>query len=398
MQQYSAIAGQMPAVGAAPPKARRRRTWYVVLILCFFAAVIPETLTTTSTSVAKIVAQPYSLVFLMLFYGLADLLIREALIRQRLGWVSLTMLGVAFSFFNEGVIAGTWYPAKGDSVTYIGQVSVATASGLTVFHLFISVIVPVTFIETMFPSLAGTQLLRRRRGVVISAILFLLVTSLFIFSPTYRPYRLIIFMVALALAIVAVRLPAARPRILTDAPPPRLWRLRWAGFFGSLIMYIVILIVPAVTEKLAGPLILVGQAIPVALDILFIAPLLRIGRRWTASAGWSLRHSLALITGAVAFPMLFTLLPPFWPTLELFATVPFFVLLIVLNRRLYTREKRAQAALASQMPAPVYDGEAVHSAGKSDGRGESDDRTAAASGQTLYGRPPISGTACSGKG
>ncbi|HEU5347454.1 MAG TPA: hypothetical protein VFU63_02460, partial [Ktedonobacterales bacterium] len=94
MQQtpIPAIASQPSIVQDAPPLARRR-TWHVVLILCFFAAVIPETLATTSTSVAKILGDPTALLFIILFYGPADLLIREMVIRRRLGWVSLVLLG-----------------------------------------------------------------------------------------------------------------------------------------------------------------------------------------------------------------------------------------------------------------------------------------------------------------
>src|SRR5690242_12570150 len=168
MQQLPVIEGVSPPLESAPANAKRPlRTWYVVLTLCFFAAVIPETLTTTSTSVAKIITQPTSLPFIMLFYGLADLLIREALIRRHLGWVSLVLLGIAFSFINEGVIAGTWYPGKYEGATYIGGISFVVAAGLTVFHIFISVITPIAFIEMLFPAHAGLPLVRRR-GIIIS--------------------------------------------------------------------------------------------------------------------------------------------------------------------------------------------------------------------------------------
>ena len=58
-------------------------------------------------------------------------------------------------------------------------------------------------------------------------------------------------------------------------------------------------------------------------------------RRWTARAGWSQRHTLALITGVLGFPiLLLTLIPAIWPTLEPLATVPFLALLIALAVRL----------------------------------------------------------------
>ncbi len=339
MQQVPAIEGVSPPMEPAPATARRpRRSWYVVLTLCFFAAVIPETLTTTSTSVAKIITQPTALPFIMLFYGLADLLIREAMVRRRLGWVSLVVLGIAFSFINEGVIAGTWYPGRYDGETYIGGISFVVAAGLTVFHIFISVITPIAFIETIFPSHAGMPLLRRR-GIIISSVVFLLVVALVGFVPTYRAYRLSVLAIALVLALVALRLPSARPRVMTTTPPPGLWRLRWAGFFGMALLFIMILLVPSLIQSIAGNQILAAQAITVIILTLFIALLLRIGRRWTARAGWSLRHTLALITGVLVAPGLFMLLPWVWPTLEFVAVPPVFALLFVLNYRLHRRAR-----------------------------------------------------------
>jgi hypothetical protein len=344
-----AVVSQPPVVADARPAARRR-TWYVVLILCVFAAVIPETLATTSTSVAKILGQPTALLFVILFYGPADLLIREAMIRRRLGWVSLVLLGVAFGFINEGVIAGTWYTVKPTGYLFVGAIDFAWVAALTVFHVFISVLMPIAFIETAFPSLAGRPLLRRRRGVVISAVIFLLITSLFLFVPSYRPYRIAVCALALMIAIVAFRLPAARPRIPIARPAPGLWRLRWAGFFAMLGYFALIYILPTMTLKLIAANAVGAQVSDIVAFVLFAALLLWFGRRWTGRAGWSPRHTLALISGALAFPILLTLLPFFWPTLEFIATIPFLVLLIALNLRLRRRERRLRAALSFAPP------------------------------------------------
>lgn len=345
MRQLPILEGQIrpDETETAPPAPRRRRAWYVVFIFCFFAAIIPETLTTTSTSVAKIITQPASLPFVMLFYGLADLLIREALVRRRLGWVSLIVLGIAFGFMNEGVIAGTWYTVKPDGYAFLGQINYAWAVALTVFHVFISVIAPIAFIETMFPSRAGLPLLSRR-GIIISSIVFPLLTSVFLFVESYRPYRVVVFALALTLAIIALRLPAARPRLQSaTTPPPSLWRLRWAGFFTMLGFFVLIYAIPPITLKLAGAHVIVAQVADIVIFVLFSALLLFAGRRLTGRTGWSLRHTLALITGMLAFPSLLTLaLPLFWPTLEFFATVPCFMLLILLDRRL-KRRARTQA-------------------------------------------------------
>ncbi len=182
--------------------------------------------------------------------------------------------------------------------------------------------------------------LLRRRGIVISAVIFLLLTSLFLFTASYRPYRIAVFVIALVIAVVALRLAPAPPRQLSPRRAPGLWRLRWAGFFAMLSYFLLIYIVPTITVKLVGGRYVIAQIIDIALCVLYSALLLRIGRGWTAREGWSLRHTLALITGIMAFSTLISLLiPEFWPDLEFLATVPFFILLIALSIRLRRRER-----------------------------------------------------------
>ena len=118
--------------------------------------------------------------------------------------------------------------------------------------------------------------------------------------------------------------------------------------FATFAYFVLIYLLPIVTLKLIGaggvPGVIVAQFSDIVAFVLFAALLLWIGRRWTGRAGWSPRHTLALITGALAFPILLTLLPFFWPTLEFVATIPFLVLLIALNLRLRRRERRLRGA------------------------------------------------------
>jgi hypothetical protein len=355
MQQSPLVDGPLSPVSPDHPTipvARRQRTWYIVLIFCFFAAIIPETIATTSTSVAKIAAHIPDLFFVMAFYGPADLLIREALIRRRLGWGSLVLLGIAFGFVNEGVVAGTWYTNRYAGYAYLGQIDYAWAVALTVFHIFISVIMPIAFVEELFPSWAGKSLLRRR-GMVLSAIVFLLVTSLVAFVPAYRGYRVAVFALALVLAFIAIRLPAAPPRQLSHKQPPRLWQVRLAGFFASVAYFAAIYVVPQITLRLAGARIVAAQFADMIVVVLFATLLLAVGRRWTGRAGWSPRHTLALIAGALSFSILIFLLPPLWPTLEPLVTLPFVALVIGLDLRLRQRERTALSVVADHPALPI---------------------------------------------
>ena len=106
--------------------------------------------------------------------------------------------------------------------------------------------------------------------------------------------------------------------------------------------FALIYLMPALSAKLTGNPGPAAQMGYIVVFALFTALLLWIRRRWTGRSDWSLRHTLALLTGALAFPILIlTLLPPVWLTLEFVITIPFFVLLLVLNLRLRRREKTA---------------------------------------------------------
>jgi hypothetical protein len=334
------IASVAPVVAApvTPPAARPPRRWPVVLLFCLLAGLIPETIATTSTSVAKIAGNPISLIFIALFYGTADLVIREAIIRRPLGTAGKLLLGAAFGFVNEGVVAGTWYTVRPDGYAFVHGIDWSWAVSLTVFHIFVSVLMPIYLIDSVFPSLAGVSLLRWR-GVIITALLCVGFSSLAVLAPHYRGQRLLALVVALALAFVALRLPPARlaPPPASDAKPaPGLWRLRMLGFLAMLLYFVCIYLLPfllggarhrGASSALPG---LLSNAALIALAAWAVA--LCMG--WARRPGWSRRHQLALITGALGFTTLFSLIVPQERAVgEPLAIVPFMAFLIVLAWR-----------------------------------------------------------------
>jgi len=348
-QPYPSDAPTLPSSLPFPSQpARPIHAWRVVAFFCLFAALIPETIATSSTSPLKMLSDPLSLPLIVFFYGTADLLIREALLRRRLGWASVVLLGIAFGFFNEGVIAGTWYTVLPTGYAYIGAIDLAWVVALTIFHTFVSVVLPIAFIDIVFPQFAGRSLLRRR-GIVISAVLFFGFSLLVALMAPYRPYRLLAFLLALLLIVIALGLTSAPPRLLSATPPPRLWTLRVAGFAAMFAYFILIYSVPDLTARRARPSgLLSAQLVDIAAMLLFSAILLWRARRWSGRAGWSPRHTLALITGVLTLTILLSLLVPEERTLgEPLVTVPCFFFLLWLDRRL---KKSTNAQLAH---APV---------------------------------------------
>ncbi|MFI5272696.1 MAG: hypothetical protein ACHQ4H_06650 [Ktedonobacterales bacterium] len=356
MIQHSQRFDAAPATDGAPARAGPLRTWPVVVLTCLFAGLIPETVATSSTSPAKMIAQPISLPFICLFYGTALLLVREALLRRRLGWTGVLLLGIAFGVVNEGVAAGTWYTVLPTGYRFIGPVDLTWIVALTIFHTFLSIVLVAAFVECAFPAFAGRSLLRWP-GITICAVLFGGFALLVALTPHYRAYRLLALALACALTLVALLLPGRGTRVRhgpliasASEAPPRLWTLRLAGFGVMCLYFVLIYLVPAIVASVARGSLLADQFFDIALLLLFSGLLIWRGWRWfEATSGWTARHTLALITGALTFTILMSvLLPEGWALAEPLVTLPFFVLLLWLGWRARQRDRApAPAVLAT---------------------------------------------------
>lgn len=341
-----------PPMPPAPP-ARPPRRWPVILLFLLLAGLIPETIATSSTSVAKIAASPASLLFVALFYGTADLVIREAILRRPLGLAGKLLLGVAFGFVNEGVVAGTWYTVRPDGYTFINGIDWSWAVSLTVFHIFVSVFLPVYVIDSVVPSVAGVSLLKRR-GIIITTIFFVGFSLLVAFTPLYRGERALVLAAAIGLALIARALPPARPHMPTSnaaRSAPGLWRLRGLGFLAMLLYFVCIYLLPVlfagIGKRLGAPLALPGLLANVIL-IALTAWAVALCASWARRPGWSPRRQLALITGALGFTTLISLIaPPEHAVGEPLITIPFMIFLIILAWRARRADRLASAVVAA---------------------------------------------------
>jgi hypothetical protein len=335
-QSAIAVAPQSPEA----PHPAPRRTWPLILATLFFAAIIPETVVTLSTSPAKMLAMPIALPFIMLFYGPAVLLTRELIIRRRLRWGAIILLGLAFGILNEGVAAGTWYTMQPQGYAFLGPFDVTWIVALEVFHLFISIILNVAFVDVLFPHSIGQSLLGRR-GMIAWGVFFLCFTGLVAFAPLYRAERLGAFAGALVLVALALLLPPAVPRAPAARPAPGLWRLRWAGFGVMALYFAIIYALPVIVASIltgatkiqrVDASVLVAQEIDILSWVAFAIFVVAQGRHYAHRADWAPRHTLALLSGPLAFGILFSLIFG-WQVLEPLVTLPFAALLVVLAVR-----------------------------------------------------------------
>jgi hypothetical protein len=216
--------------------------------------------------------------------------------------------------------------------TFWGQVDPAWVFALTLFHLFISIVLNVAFITILMPRHSGQSLIGRF-GIILCLIFFLGFNLLVALVPLYRSYRLTVYIVGLLLLLIAFFLPPAKPRSMQVSPAPGLWKLRFAGFSAMFTYLILIYFVPQLTAKVAGPALLPAQGVDIIIFILFGVFLVWRGYTWTMRSDWSLRQTSALISGSLTFSVLFSLVFG-WTVAEPVVTIPFFALLVWLEIRL----------------------------------------------------------------
>lgn len=323
-------------------KLKRPRLWPAILALYVLAAIIPECVATFNTAPRTFLVNPPSFFFLTAFYGSANVLMRELVRRQPRRLLSLLLLGIAFGFVNEGVIAGTWYTVKPDGYLFIGGIDWGWAVALTMFHTLYSVIIPIFLVEAIFPSRARINWLRRR-GTIGFGILLAFTISFIFFLPTYRLERVLVLLIAIVLVIIAARLPLsvfARPQGPRAAPG--LGKLRVAGFTGTMLFFGAILLVPGIfvhTIFLANPAL--AQILTILITLAVGVFLLITVQRWSKRHNWGNRQVLALITGALLPTILLSLiLPPMWRAGQPVATLSCLALLL---GTAYYQRKRARS-------------------------------------------------------
>lgn len=331
--------------------AKKVRTWPAVLTLFVLAALIPESIATYNSSPLLLLAHPITLLFICAFYGSIALLVRELMRRRQLGWASILLLGMAAGSINEGIVAGTWYKVQYTGYTMISGVNPAVAVGLTVFHTLYSTVLPILLVDLIFPQLATRSWLHRKSGILF--LLLLVLTTLEGFAVVAnRSLKAVVLLGVLALIVIALTLPRARPRPLLMERVPGLGRLRWLGGLGTVLFFLIFAIIPGIL----GPRVASGklpdwQILTIGLMIGYFWLVVAMGSSWSRRVGWGKRQTLAVITGALLPAILLSfVVPAALLTLEPVVTLPMLVLLIWLARRTKRLEEAARVA-----SLPVFD-------------------------------------------
>ena len=132
-----------------------------LLLLIFLSAGIPELLT-GSTPYWQFINPP-NLLILLTVYGLPAILYREIMIRWRLGYWELLLLGLIQGVYIEGILVNTFFDPR---MSKMGVFSTygrffffywSWAFYISFFHSIFSVTVPIMLMESIVPETRGKK-------------------------------------------------------------------------------------------------------------------------------------------------------------------------------------------------------------------------------------------------
>src|SRR2546426_8466521 len=239
---------QTPQPTGMLPKLVRFLKSHPLLFLLLLTPGIPEYLS-ASSQITLLVLNPI-LFFLFLganigLYGSGVILIREAMIRWKKGWVTVFLLGVAYGIVEEGLALWTLFNPLAQPVGNLGfyghwlGVNWVWTVGLLIFHSVYSIGLPIFLFGLAFPELKRKSLVSMR-GIRISLV-GLIVDAILLFileSAIYGPYNpgagLMIFsgIVVTIFVVAARKLPG---NFLTAVIGQPKWGPRRFAFVGALL-------------------------------------------------------------------------------------------------------------------------------------------------------------------
>lgn len=310
----------------------KRGTRRAVVALFLLAPLCGELLSGSTTPIEWL--NPFSVLLLAMLYGSGALLIREFVRRWGKGWPSILLLGAAYGIYEEGIVVRSFFdPTWGDLdiLAWYGRwlgVNWVWSLNLTLFHMVVSITIPILLVELMYPELRD-RLWLTRRGLKIHGLLF---ASMAIIGIAFEMHAPPLGYVGCALAMLLL---ARLARRWPDPDPAaraveRLPRPRRVALFGSLMM-VGLLITMWVIPNLEPPAlvaVLAGGALPVV----------AIGRaRRLGVWAWTPRHQWAFATGALSLWIALALIAAAGPDMPL-GGLAFAVFLWWLGRRIGRRD------------------------------------------------------------
>jgi hypothetical protein len=299
-------------------------------------------------------------------YAFPVLLIREAVVAWNKGIPSLLALGISYGALNEGLLAKTYFAVNpnspvlgGGAGQWIG-INWPWVTEITLFHMIVSISVPVVLGFLIFPETRRVRFLSERTirwfvGLVLFEVLGIL-TLQSIFSATFRallPLMLLPTGILLLGIYLARRLPKpdAAPALAGRWSRPFPLTLGSLGFF--LVTFIPVLAffpVPFVPDWVPG--MLLWKLGPTAAVLATIYPVgcAYLGIRFVERHALTDRQLLSLVTGVMLIPLVTAIAIHDLPQADWLAAGVYIACIVVAARRI--RARAAATRPEPLLPAP----------------------------------------------
>ena len=204
--------------------------WFLFL----FAPVIAEYVGGSSS-----IFNPIFIGINLLLYGCGVLIIRELRAIWRKGWLSVFLMSIAYTIFEEGIMLNTLFDPLQNTVGRFLGVNWIWAVGMLIIHSLVSVFLPIFFVETFYPEAAHE---RWTTSMTLSLVSFLFLFDTFIMgtliAPHNRPsgvYYVVEFLI-IALCLVLARFITVPARSDFKIHSPRWYYIATLSTFALLIM------------------------------------------------------------------------------------------------------------------------------------------------------------------
>jgi hypothetical protein len=269
------------------------------LVLFFLSPAIGELLSGSAPPAEFFT--PLVIIILTVLYGGGAIMVREAVIRWRKGWVSLLVLGAAYGIIEEGLMVKSFFDPAWQDIGVLGSygrwvgVNWVWSLELIIYHAVISIAIPILLTELMFPRVRHDSWVGKR-GLIVLGLLFVIDIAVgYFFLTDYRPGAVqywLAFVVVIGLVLVAWRLPPSLfpPRKIHVKKPFTFWL---AGFMATVAFFIITWALPDVIP--ASPVVIILCLVLVGFTLWLVLRMSGNG------AAWQDTHKLSLAAGTLTF-------------------------------------------------------------------------------------------------
>jgi hypothetical protein len=274
------------------------------LVLLFLAPILGELISGHRTFLSFI--NPLNFLLLCLPYGLGALICRELVVRWKKGKMSLILLGIAYGIYEEWIVIRSIINPNWSELGTIGKYNFWEGINWTYgfmlihFHVVISIVSSILLTEMIFPKEKNEKWLSNKL-LILCGILFALWIPLgFFLSPGIPsiPLYILGILTMLIFVFAAYKIPKnIFKRIKNPIKKPRYFFI--LGFLNTTIIF-----VGTFFEGPKPPLFALFTIL-LLVDVLSFILILR----WSQNGyGWTDKHKIALISGFLAFFILFSVI------------------------------------------------------------------------------------------